>query len=51
MPDTLKTTAIGIGSAGIISFGMLPDIVSIGVGVVTIVYFCIRIYKELTQRR
>jgi len=50
MGDTLKTTAIGIGSAGIISLGMLPDIVSVGVGVVTIVYFCIRIYKEITKR-
>ena len=46
MEDTLKTTALGLGSAGIISMGMLPDVVSVGVGVVTIVYFCVRICQN-----
>ena len=50
MDDTLKNTGFGLGSAGIISLGVLPDIVSVGVGIVTIVYFCVRIYKELTDR-
>ena len=48
MTDTLKTTAGGLGSAAIISLGVLPDIVSILVGIVTIVYFCVKIYKEIT---
>ncbi len=48
MADTLKTTAGGLGSAAIISLGVLPDIVSILVGIVTIVYFCVKIYKEIT---
>ena len=47
MNDTLKTTAGGLGIAAIGTFGILPDVISIGVGVVTIIYFCIKIYKEL----
>ena len=47
MTDTLKTTAGGLGSAAIIGLGVLPDIVSILVGIVTIVYFCVKIYKEI----
>ena len=47
MTDTLKTTAGGLGSAAIISLGVLPDMVSVMVGVVTIIYFCLKIYKEI----
>jgi len=47
MTDTLKTTAIGVTSAAAIKFGMLPDIISIAVGIVTFLYFVIKIKKEL----
>ena len=47
MADTLKTTAGGLSIAAIGSFGILPDVISIGVGTVTIIYFCIKIYKEI----
>ena len=47
MTDTLKTTAGGLSIAAIGTLGILPDMVSIGVGIVTIIYFCIKIYKEI----
>ena len=47
MTDTLKTTAVGVGSAAAISLGVLPDLVSVAVGVVTFLYFVIKIKKEL----
>ena len=47
MADTLKNTAGGLGSAAVIGLGVLPDIVSICVGIVTIVYFTLKIKKEL----
>ena len=47
MADTLKNTAGGFGSAAVISLGFFPDIVSVAVGIVTIIYFLIKIKKEL----
>jgi hypothetical protein len=47
MEDTLKTAVSGLGTAAIISLGVLPELVSIGVGVVTMIYIGIKIYKEL----
>ena len=47
MTDTLKTTAVGVGSAATISLGVLPDLVSVAVGIVTFLYFVIKIKKEL----
>lgn len=47
MTDTLRTTAVGIGSAAAISLGILPDLVSVAVGIVTFLYFVIKIKKEL----
>ena len=47
MTDTLRTTAVGVGSAAAISLGILPDLVSVAVGVVTFIYFLIKIKKEL----
>jgi hypothetical protein len=46
MEDTLKTTALGVTSSGVIGLGILPDIVSVMVGVVTIVYFIMKIKNE-----
>ena len=47
MTDTLKTSAVGVGSAAAISLGILPDLVSVAVGVVTFLYFVVKIKKEL----
>ena len=47
MTDTLKTTAVGITSATAIQLGILPDLVSVSVGIVTFLYFVIKIKKEL----
>ena len=47
MTDTLRTTAVGVGSAAAISLGILPDLVSVAVGIVTFLYFVIKIKKEL----
>ena len=47
MTDTLKTTAVGVTSATTIGLGVLPDIISVAVGVVTFLYFIIKIKKEM----
>ena len=47
MTDTLKTTAGGLGSAAVIGLGILPEVVSVCVGIVTIIYFVLKIKKEL----
>ncbi len=49
MEDTLKTALLGGSTATIISLGVLPDIVSVAVGIVTFVYFVIKIKNELTK--
>ena len=47
MTDTLKTTAVGVTSATAIQLGILPDLVSVSVGIVTFLYFVVKIKKEL----
>ena len=47
MSDTLKTTSIGVVSATTISLGILPDVVAVIGGILTIVYFIIKIKKEI----
>ena len=47
MADTLKQTMGGLGTTAVISLGVLPDVVSATLGIVTIIYFLIKIYKEL----
>ena len=47
MTDTLKQTAGGLSAAAAVSLGILPDLVSVALGVVTIIYFLIKIYKEI----
>ena len=49
MIDTLKTCGIG-GCSFVMQFiTMVPEIVKVGVGIVTIVYLGIKIYKELKK--
>ena len=47
MEDTLKTTAVGVGSASLVGLGILPDIISVLVGIATLIYFVIKIRNEL----
>ena len=45
--DTLKTEGIGVSGWWLSISGWLPEIVSLGVGVATLVYLIIKIRKEL----
>jgi len=47
MIDTLKTTGAGIGGFWISIWTWLPEIVSLSVGIATVVYLVIKIRKEL----
>ena len=47
MVDTLKTASAGVAATWINCFGWLPEIVSVLVGLVTVVYLIIKIRKEL----
>ena len=47
MEDTLKTTLIGGGSAGVLLTGWLPQAMAVAVGALTIIHLVIKIYKEL----
>ncbi len=49
MIDTLKTTSIGGGSFLMQFIEMVPEFVKVCVGLVTIVYLGIKIYKELKK--
>jgi len=47
MIDTLKTEGIGLGGWWLSISGWLPELVSLGVGIATLVYLIIKIKKEL----
>ena len=47
--DTLKTGGIGAGSWWLTVSGWLPDFVSVCVGIATIAYLVIKIYKEIRR--
>jgi len=51
MEDSLKTSAVGITGSALTGLGILPDIVSIAVGIVTIVYLLVKIKVELTNNK
>jgi|TARA_R110002050_G_scaffold102656_6_gene211358 hypothetical protein len=51
--DTLKSAVVGGGSMTIQCISILPDIVRLGVGITTIVYFVFKIAlirKELAKK-
>ena len=50
MEDTLKTSMIGVTGGAITGLGILPDIVSVGVGILTFVYLLLKIYNELNKK-
>ena len=45
--DTLKTTGAGVSGWWLSVSNWLPEIVSLGVGIATLIYLIIKIYKEL----
>ena len=45
--DTLKTTGAGMGGRWLSISGWLPEVISLMVGIATLVYLVIKIYKEL----
>tara|TARA_Y100000310_G_scaffold31781_1_gene30104 strand:+ start:386 stop:538 length:153 start_codon:yes stop_codon:yes gene_type:complete len=45
--ETLKTEGIGISGWWLSISGWLPELVSLGVGVATLIYLIIKIGKEL----
>ena len=48
--DTLKTTGAGISGWWLSVSGWLPDVVSLLVGIATLVYLVIKIVKEITSK-
>ena len=51
MIDTLKTTGAGIGGFWISLWTWLPEVVSLSVGIATIVYLVVKIRKELRTKQ
>ena len=49
MFDTLKTTGTGMGGWWLSISGWLPEVVSLSVGIATLIYLIIKIKKELTS--
>ena len=45
--DTVKTTAAGMGGFYVSMMDWLPDIVSVAVGITTLIYLILKIKKEL----
>ena len=49
MLDTLKTEGIGISGWWLSVSGWLPEIISMLVGIATLVYMIVKIKKEITK--
>ena len=47
--DTLKTVSVGTCGLGVQFMSMLPEIVKVAVGIATVAYMAIKIYKELRK--
>ena len=47
MIDTLKTTGAGVSGWWLSVSGWLPEVISLSVGVATLIYLIIKITKEL----
>jgi hypothetical protein len=48
--DTLKTSGIGMGGWWLSISGWLPEVVSLLVGIATLVYLIIKIVKEVRSK-
>ena len=51
MIDTLKTEGIGISGWWLSISGWLPEVVSLGVGLATLIYLLIKISKEIRTKQ
>ena len=49
MLDTLKTSGVGASGWWLTVSGWLPDFVSVCVGISTIIYLSVKIYKEIRK--
>ena len=49
MQDTLRTTIMGMGGFWVSLMNWLPQIVSLGVGILTIVYLIVKIRNEIRR--
>ena len=47
--DTLKTTGAGISGWWLSVSGWFPELVSLSVGIATLVYLVVKIYKEVKK--
>ena len=50
MGDTLRTSATGLGGFWISLWSWLPEVVSLAVGIATLVYLIVKIGKELKTK-
>ena len=48
--DTLKTGGIGMGGWWLSISGWLPELISLCVGMATLVYLVIKIHKEIRRK-
>ena len=46
MDDTTRTVATGFGSSALVGLGLLPDLISVIVGILTVIYLVVKIYNE-----
>ena len=49
MIDTLKTASVGGGGFCLQFLDMVPEVVKVGVGIMTIIYLGVKVYKELKK--
>ena len=49
--DTLKTTTVGFSGFWVTMMAWLPDLVSLGVGILTMIYLTVKIGNELIKKR
>ena len=49
MIDTLKTVGAGTGAYALTIWGILPDIISMAIGIMTLVYLAVKIKKESNE--
>ena len=47
MIDTLKTSCAGIGGLALTFMEWIPDVVRLGIGVVTFIYMFMKLRKEM----
>ena len=50
MEETLKTTGAGMGGFWISLWEWLPEVVSLAVGIATLIYLTVKIRKELKTK-